>query len=210
MKKSSSWVFVFILSILVLAGCVQSDYTKLVKRELSKNVRYDSLFLTFRFNDTRTEFFTKGWEQNRLGLIRQGPSNQNVEYMMNSQDSTKSGIQMLFFPEFDDQEQIKKMELFFRYRLWSPTSSRFSSKDLLPATMDTLMSWYGGNEFLEVKFNQDSVSLWVKVDGNRQISLSPVSESEVKAIFSDLTWVKPKEQEVDSSNRSIGNEDENM
>jgi hypothetical protein len=210
MKRKISQIFVIVLTVVALASCGQSEYTKLVKRELAKNVRYDSLFLTFKFNDTKTDFYTKGWEQNRLGLIRQGPKNQNVEYMMQSQDSTKSNIQMLFFPEFDENEQIRKMELFFRYQLWNPTSSNYSAQELLPVTIDTLMNWYSGNEFIEVKFPKDSVSLWVKVDGNRQISITTLVDGELKAVITDLTWEKPQPKENNDSGVEAPDQDQNM
>lgn len=210
MKRRISQFLLVTLAVIALGSCGQSEYTKLVKRELAKNVRYDSLFLTFKFNDTQTEFYTKGWEQNRLGLIRQGPKNQNVEYMLRSQDSTKSNIQMLFFPEFDEQERIRKMELFFRYQLWNPTSSNYSAQELLPVALDTLMNWYGGNEFIEVKFPKDSVSLWVKVDGNRQISITTLQDGELKAVITDLTWEKPQPKKGKNSSEEPSESDQNM
>jgi ribosomal protein S19 len=211
MKRKISQIFVIVLVAGSLASCGQSEYTKLVKRELAKNVRYDSLFLTFKFNDTQTDFYTKGWEQNRLGLIRQGPKNQNVEYMMKSQDTTKSNIQMLFFPEFDENQLIKKMEMYLKYTAWSPVSKGYKSDVLLPVAIDTLMNWYGGNEFMEVKFPKDSVSMWVKVDGNRQISLTAINEAEIKAVISDLTWEKPKPKDNSADpSKEIPEQDQNM
>lgn len=210
MKRRISQLVLVVIVVFTLVSCGQSEYTKLVKRELARNERFDSLFLTFKFNDTRTEFYTKGWEQNRLGLIRQGPKNQNVEYLMRSQDNTKSNIQMLFFPEFDEKERIRKMELFFRYQLWNPTSSNYSAQELLPVTLDSLMSWYGGNEFIEVKFPKDSVSLWVKVDGNRQISITTLQDGELKAVITDLTWEKPEAKDDNNSSEEASESDQNM
>lgn len=168
---------------LILMSCQQSEYEKLVKKELASGIKYDSIFLNFNFGDSREAFFSKGWNQNKKGLIRQGPKNMTVEYMMVPEDSLQSRIQMLFFPEFDDDNRINRMDLTFKYMGWAPWNRRYFSDSLMFAIQDTLISWYGGNEFIPVQFEDENETLWVKVDGNRRITLKIYNEQEVAGVI---------------------------
>lgn len=171
----------------LMFGCGESEYSRVVKRELASGQKYDSLFLTFRFGDKRSEFFSKGWIQNSEGLIKQGPRNQNVEYMMGENKPGSSQIRMLFFPKFTEEDQLHIMDLSYEYLGWSPISDRFNANKLMQVVQDTLISWYGGNSFIQVNLdNTEPSTLWVKVDGNRQISM----------FIKDAQWVEGKIEDL--------------
>lgn len=181
--KSSVFMFSLVLG---LIACT-SEYTELVRDELESGIRQDSIFLGFKFGDPREAFFSKGWALNKQGLVMQGPKNQTVQYLLKPQDSLGSSIRLLFYPNFDSKERIKEMEITLDYPAWSPWSQRYSADSLLSAVKDTLVSWYGGNDFIPVEMDKGTIKyLWVKVDGNRRIVIHKKDEREVFGKISDL------------------------
>jgi hypothetical protein len=175
-------IFALFMSIM---SCEQSAYEKMLHEEYNKEHRVDSLFLGFYLGKTREDFFKHGWEMNKQGLIMQGPENMNVAYYLESEEGDKD-IEMLFYPDFDESLKIKSMPMRFRYKGWAPWNRELFSDSLLIAIKDTLMHWYGGNEFVLFERPKDSILFWYKIDGNRQITLAPTDEREVKAVIKDL------------------------
>lgn len=175
------------LLLMVVVGCDnRTTYEKLVDQELSKGEVNDSLFLEFYFGNTREEFFKTGWEKNKKGLIAQGPRNQNVLYIMPNNQLGESPIHMLFFPEFDHAQKIKLMKLNFNYSGWSPWNKKFSSDSLLIAVQDSLETWYGGNEFVQMQLPSHQKPSWVKLDGNRLINLFKLDDQYIQGYIKDL------------------------
>ncbi len=155
--------------IVLLISCGKSDYDRLVTTELGKNVRMDSIVWNVFFGDSQKEFYAVCWELNKQGIIGHGPENQHVMYKMKG--ASPHVISMLYYPEFDSQDRLKRMDMKFFYDGWSPGTKKFSSDSLLPVVMDSLEQWYGGNEFIEVVFDEDPQKLHVKMDGNRRITV---------------------------------------
>ncbi|MEQ8474163.1 MAG: hypothetical protein RIC35_23410 [Marinoscillum sp.] len=177
-----------LISLALLSSCNKSKVTRAIENELASGVKYDSLFLNFKFGDTREQFFANGWEQNKKNLIAQGPENRNIQYILTPEDSTKSRILMLFYPDFDTDLKVKKMDLQFGYMSWAPWNPQFFSDSLMFAIQDTLMSWYGGNEFLLIpKKEKRTKDVWVKVDGNRLISLAIKNDQRIEGYIKDMS-----------------------
>lgn len=168
MKFWSSCLLLVVLSVL-FEGCVQSDYTKLVKSELAKNIRQDSLLMGINFGDTREEFYGKCFDLNQQKLITQGPGGGTVQYMLRDSlfHDNATSIRLLFIPVFDQTDHIMEMNLEFSYSAWAPWNEIYHSDKLQPKVLELLSSWYGGNEFIEVTL--DSLSYPVKLDGNRRL-----------------------------------------
>lgn len=145
MKLISKSVLFFAFG-LMLGSCT-SEYTELVRQELSSGIEYDSILLGNEFGDQHKDFFTKAWTLNKDGLVRQGPKNQTIQYDLVAEYSTRSSIRFLFYPNFDEDERIKEMELTIDYQGWSPWTNLYKSDSLPVAMRDTIMQWYGGNEF---------------------------------------------------------------
>lgn len=183
MRRSIEGIAV-VFAWLMLVSC-KSDYEKLVDKELGSGVINDSLFLGFSFGQSRKEFFDHGWKQNKKGLIRQGPENKNIEHILVA-DSAHSPIQMLFYPDFNKEGKINRMDVRFRYSGWAPWNRKYFSDSLLIAVQDTIMSWYGGNEFMLMTYEEEPREIWVKVDGNRRISMRIKDEREVSMVIKDL------------------------
>src|SRR5882757_11077591 len=93
-------IFVFGLS---LVGCIQSDYTKLVKTELAKGVRHDSILLGINLGDSQKMFRDKCLTLNKNHLTMEGPAFY-VQYLFDDSLSREHStlIRLLFKPEFDE------------------------------------------------------------------------------------------------------------
>ncbi len=184
--KLDSWLVMVVCLMVSLESCDnRSEYEKLVDSGLQSGETHDSLFLNFYFGISREEFFSRGWEENKKGLIAQGPRNQNIKYIMPNNEPGNSPIHMLFYPDFDAESKIKGMWLTFNYPGWAPWNRKFFSDSLIVAVQDTLMKWYGGANFHKVTNEEEE--LLVKVDGNRLISLYIEDEQNVKGYMKDLT-----------------------
>ena len=187
------FVFLCMIVTVFMWGC-QSDYDKLVSAELAKNVRYDSLFLGIHLGMPRKDFFTHCWELNKKGVIMQGPGNLSVQYQL---DSTlmKDNTYMWFYPEFKD-DKITKMPVEFSYQSWAPWNQELEADTLLKEVKQLYEKWYGG-KFVELKNEDGSKVVWVKVDGNRRIRLFKKNISTVHADFTDLLELEKSKDKLE-------------
>lgn len=190
MQKPVAFRFVvmFSLSLLLLAGCLRSDYQKLVDRELASGVRADSLFLGISFGMTAKEFYDHCWQLNKDSVIKEGTGNASVKYMP---EGFPSDVSMLFYPNFSDSSRIVEMPILFAYDSWAPWNQQYSADSLLPRVLEMFTDWYGG-EFLKVEHPERGV-VWVKVDGNRRIRVFKKDLQYVRAVITDLTWTNESE-----------------
>lgn len=163
------WLTNTIIIFIFLGGCLESEYTRLVKAEMDKEVRQDSLFFGIYLGDKSNDFYRKCYELNKRRLVAQGPSNSSVQYvfMDSAYHETPTPIRMLFYPKFDKNMVINSMDLEFSYNGWAPWNDKFQADDLKPVVLQMLMDWYGGNDFIDVEINNNELP--VKVDGNRRI-----------------------------------------
>ena len=82
--------YIYLLAIGVITGvasCSSSgmdQYNKLVKKELAKGTRVDSLFLGINFGMTSKNFYGYCWELNKKGIISDGTNNTMVLYKIDS------------------------------------------------------------------------------------------------------------------------------
>lgn len=164
-----SWPFNVIFLAFVFAGCFQSDYTKLVREETDKNVRYDSILLGLQFRHTKNEFYGRCFDLNKAHLISQGPNNSSVEYLFTDSlfHQPPAKIRLLFYPTFDNDDRIKEMLLEFSYAAWAPWNTQYQSDALQPKVKQLLLHWYSGNGF--VTATTQNGNLPVKLDGNRRV-----------------------------------------
>jgi hypothetical protein len=183
--------FIFILTAFVailLNSCSpKSKYDRLVKEELSSGERHDSLFMGLYLGMPQKEFYKHCWELNRKGLIKQGTQNVTVQYLLKNE--LKSNATMDFYPEFID-EKIATMPVQFIYTGWAPWNKDLSSDKLL----EDILNWYSkvyGNDFITVK-SKEKGTAYIKVDGNRRITIFKKDDMSVWAIFADLLVIKDK------------------
>lgn len=195
---SSRIIFkISLLSIFVLFfSCSGSEYAQLVKREMASGVVYDSVLFNMKFGEQRQDFFQKCWQLNQKGIVTNGPGSQTVKYELpipNDSDSSP-GMTLLFFGDFDENQIMTGMDYQFYYNAWSIWNKSLQADQLVPVVMDTLKKWYPGNDFIKVPLKKDSTQIFVKIDGNRRITIKPLDDNRiVKAKIDDLRYVLEKE-----------------
>ena len=188
MRRRISAKILLALGVLITVySCHQSDYAKLEKAELAKGVKYDSLFHGIQFGQSKKVFYDICWEKNRQGLFTAGNLKNYVNYTLNGDSSQIKDIEMFFYPEFDSEETIIGMDLEYKYKAWAPWNEDLTSAKLLPILKDTLMNWYGGNQFMQIEGDESSDPIWVKVDGNRRIAIKAKDEERLQVKMVDLT-----------------------
>ncbi len=191
MKLRINWLFILVMAV-ALWNCNNSptaQYERLVLKELASGERYDSLFLGIHFGMDAETFFKHCWELNHQKLVKEGPGNTTVEYYLPDQENA---IRMLFYPKFYNN-LIYEMPVEFTYDAWAPWNKEFFSDKLILEIIRVFESWYGEG-FVEIK-HPERGSVWVKVDGNRRISVWCHDEQKVKALFTDLVAEQERKKE---------------
>ncbi len=182
--QSKSLVVATMLLTGILAGCKKSEYTRLVERELSRNVRYDSLFLGIHFGMSKKEFFEKCWALNRQHLVTMGSRGSNVLYKFTDSVGT---IDMHFYPNFDD-DKAYEMPVNFNYENWAPWNRQCQPDSLEQRLKRMFETWYGPG-FIKVDRGPNDHG-YVKMDGNRRILIYRSGEQDVKVLFTDMAVAK--------------------
>ena len=192
-------IFLMIFSS-VISGCTpKAKYERKLKHELAKGERYDSLFMGLYLGMTQKDFYTHCWKLNRQGLIRQGSNNSTVEYQMRNE--LKYPATMNFYPSFMD-DRISEMPVKFAYSGWAPWNQKLSSDSL----QIDIIKWFEkkyGNHFMKVDHPKRG-SAFVKINGNRRITIFRENDINVWAIFSDMSVMKEK---ADSTRTGITPDD---
>ena len=182
MKKMILWLLPILLIGYIISGCTQkAKYERRLKHELASGVRYDSLFMGLYLGMPDKDFFTRCWELNRKGLIKQGGTNTTVEYQLRNE--LKYPCLMDFYPTFV-KGKISEMPVRFVYNGWAPWNKKLSSDSLQVVVLQWYKKQYGGG-FLEVKHPEKGIA-YVKIDGNRRISIFKEDELHVWAVFTDM------------------------
>lgn len=176
----------------LLAGCFQSDYTKLVKSELASGIRMDSLVFGINFGDTRDEYFGKCFDLNKQRLVTQGPYGGTVEYRFTDSlfHDQPTPIRMLFIPVFDKDDIIIEMNLEFSYPSWAPWAEQYQSDKLKGKIVEKLRHDYKGNDFVMATINGNEFP--IKLDGNRRMIVYIKDEQNVVVKIQDILHPKYK------------------
>jgi hypothetical protein len=184
MKFNKFNIITLVFSIALLISC-QSDYTKLVKKELASGIKHDTVLFDLSFGNTRKEFYQICWDLNKNGIATHGENNNYVKTILGLKDPLNKvkKIKLMFYARFSKKNIIKGLDMKFTYTAWAPWNKELTAEKLLPSVKDTLLKWYPGNPFLKMK--QD---ILVKVDGNRQIQLKIASDREVSVLIEDLSY----------------------
>jgi hypothetical protein len=170
----------------IISGCSpRSKYERRLKHELASGIRYDSLFLGLYFGMPEKEFYLHCWNLNHKGLIKQGTTNTTAEAEL--KDELKYQALMNFYPKFM-QGKIFEMPVSFKYKGWAPWNKTLSSENL----QKEVMLWYEkvyGDGFLKVKHPLHGTA-YVKINGNRRITIFIEDDLHVWAVFTDLSVKK--------------------
>lgn len=190
------WLLPVIITVFFIAGCSpKAKYERLLKRELATGVRNDTMFMGLYLGMTEKEFYRHCWELNAQGLIRQSMRNTTVEYQIKKE--LKYPGTMDFYPEFVDGK-IYEMPVRYLYNGWAPWNKKLSADSLQLDILEWYKKQYGGG-FLEVKHPKRGTA-FVKIDGNRQISIFKEDDLHVWAVFTDMLVKK----EVSDTTSKVG------
>ena len=179
-------ISICIILVLILTNCEQSEYKKLVRSELKKNVKNDSLFLNLKFGERNEDYLDKIWELNKKGIISQTDGEYgSVRYSLklNELEKKVGDINMDFFPRFNDKKRLDKLTIKFSHQGWAPWNKELFSDKLIIKVLDTIKKWYKGNDFLEASndINNKKSSIFYKIDGDRQFKVYFKEDHEVIA-----------------------------
>ena len=182
MKKRTVNIIPVLVAGLLIFGCSpRSRYDSRLEHELASGVRYDSIFMGIYLGMPDKDFYAHCWMLNREGLIKQSPSNLAVEYEL--EDELNFPATMHFYPEFR-QGKIVEMPVRFIYNGWAPWNKDLS----VDALQSEVLKWFEqgyGDGFLKVE-HPDHGMAYVKIDGNRRITIFKQDEMHVWAVFKDM------------------------
>jgi len=177
---------VLIFFSIINIGCTpRAKYEHRLKEELASGVRYDSLFMGLYLGMPQKDFYTHCWQLNRMGLVKQGMRNTTVEYQIKKE--LKYPAMMNFYPSFVNNK-IAEMPVQFTYTGWAPWNKSLSADSL----QFDILRWFKimyGNGFIKIRHPQKGLA-YVKIDGNRRITIFKENELNVWAVFSDMTVIK--------------------
>lgn len=170
----------------VIYGCSpKARYERRLKNELATGVRYDSLFMGLYLGMPQKDFYIHCWNLNRQGLIKQGPGNTTVEYQLKSE--LKYPGTMDFYPDFVEGK-IAEMPVKFIYSGWAPWNNKLSSDSLQADVLQWFEKKYG-DRFMKVDHTKKG-SAYIKLNGNRRITIFKEDEMNVWAVFTDMSVMK--------------------
>ncbi len=174
---------VVLLAIFYTPSCTPtSEYHRLVERELSSGMRYDSLFFDLHFGTSRKDFFATCWELNKKGLMRQG--NQNHTVMVELKNDLKMPADMNFYPDFYE-DKIYEMPVYFAYQAFAPWNKATLSDSLQLDVLKLMEKWYGEG-FISIE-HETHGKAFVQVKGNRRVSVFREGDRLVKVLITDLS-----------------------
>ncbi|MFN8210646.1 MAG: hypothetical protein U0T33_06735 [Bacteroidales bacterium] len=183
MKTGNFLILALIISASLIGGCTpKAKYERMLKRELARGVRCDSLFMGLYLGMPQKDFYSKCWELNKTGLIKQGEGNMTVEYKMKNE--LKHQAFMNFYPKFEGGK-ISEMPVKYKYAGWAPWNKALSSDKLQLDVLSYYEKLYGKG-FITVS-NKVMGNAYVKIDGNRRITIYKADDLYVYATFTDLT-----------------------
>lgn len=177
----------FLVITWLFPGCQSSPYEQRVAQELARGERQDSLFWGFYLGMSQKDFYARCWTLNKEGLIRQGPSNLTVEHDMKDLSAPAT---MNFYPTFHEGVIIE-LPLKIAYKAWAPWNADLSGENLEAEVLNWVEERFGDG-FFEMQ-RPDGRSFYVKVDGNRRITVIH-HDSHAEVIFTDLLALEAKKE----------------
>ncbi len=173
-----------------LQSC-DSEYERMLKRELSSGKIVNDLFFGLELGMSSKEFYGKCWELNNDSLLYHGAMNTTVEHRF---ELNGKATRMNFYPEFHEGK-VYEMPVTFTYTAFAPWNASYSVDTLLQETLGYISQWFG-DEFIRMEHPEKGIA-YVNVTGNRRIIVYP-GEKHVNMLISDLSF----EEQVLSENIS--------
>ena len=179
----------FTYSIILLFISCQSDYERIVKRELKSGKNYTDLIFDLKIGQTQKKFFTDCWELNKKKLINQGPSNKFVRHVLDSVSpiyNPNDNMELLFYGIFDESKILTGLKMRISFLGWDPTIKKLQKEYLLIEGLKMMEFIYPGNAFFKLKKEINGSPIMTKVDGNRLITAYVFDNRFVQLTIEDL------------------------
>jgi hypothetical protein len=175
-------LIVVLFAALAVASCSpRSQYDRRLARELRSGIRQDSLLLGLYLGMPEKEFYVHCWNLNKKGLIKQGATNTTVEYQLKNQLNFPAVMD--FYPKFNNGK-ISELPIKIKYLGWTPWNKKMSTDKL----QKDILHWYEkiyGRGFIRVVHPVRGAA-YVKLDGNRRITIFRENELYVWVLFTDM------------------------
>lgn len=169
----------------------KSEYTQLVESELAKDIRHTELPLGLQVGVSRKKYFADCWKMNKDEIISAGPGNEYAKFELIPSGTTDTfkHIKMLFYGIFDKQDIMRGLDMIMEFHTWSPWNTEYQSPVLMQTLETHYMNTYQGNSFISINVS-DRIEARVKIDGNRRITMYPLSNQKVSVKIIDLLHEK--------------------
>lgn len=182
MFSSMKYIIIIIAGISCFSCQSETEYQQMLRHEMAKNIRVDSVYLDIYLGMPQQEFYDYCWRMNKEDKMMQGPSNNTVQVDMS--DTLQHPSKMFFYPIFVNRK-IASLPMIFEYNAWAPWNKELSTEHLLVDVVATFSRWYG--EFKRMG-NEKQGYVYVRIDGNRQVKIFKQDlKHNVKAIITDLS-----------------------
>ena len=106
-------LFLICYGILFFWSCSTSEYHKLVKTELNKKIKFDSLFFDIKLGERKEDYFDKIWELNKKGIIFPATGEYGtLRYILKNENSSSDSLEIImdFFPGFNKKNRLNKLK----------------------------------------------------------------------------------------------------
>lgn len=112
-----------------------------------------------------------------------GKGNNYVLYKLKNE--LKYPASLNFYPDFNNGT-IWRMRTNVEYEGWSPWTKHLAADSLMPDVLKLCRQWYSdGNPFILLRDEKKRVN-YVKIDGNRKITIRKADDVVVRIDFTDL------------------------
>lgn len=171
---------IIILLVFFICSCDQrSEYERLVQKELDSGARHDSLFLGYYLGMERQDFFDHSWDLNQQKKVT---GDAQVHYKI---EGLPSEATMTFYPDFKN-DRIHRIPAEIHFDSWAIWNRELYSDSLIVELIDLYEDDYGPG-FIRTLHPELKKESWIKVDGNRRISVYRQDDMKVRVEFLDLT-----------------------
>lgn len=184
-----SFLKIFLIFFLTVNLSCSSEYDSLVKNELKKNQKVDSLFFNLRLGDAKDIYHAKCWNLNNSKKVVQGRSYFFMKKVFSDpkRKDKSNNFALEFTGKFNADKKLNLLDVKFYHLLWAPWNETYQAPKLLPRILDSLELWFPGNSFLEIETSNDSIpKIHVKIDGDRRFRVFIENSQDVAVKIDDL------------------------
>lgn len=140
----------------------------------------------FQFGMTKDQYFDRCSVLNKEKIIVSGGRNFSPEQILVPKNQEEKKIKMSFFGTFDNQRILNGFDIQFNFLGWSDWNIDYQSPVLLDQIKDSILTWFPGNDFIQVKIDESVKTAYVKIDGNRRVVMYTMNSKDVVVKINNL------------------------